>query len=94
MCSDISVSDTLPGVSNAHEQIHGAEGPQDGFIGEGLKFMPIQRTDSCNSLGSEGAPFTAGAGGMNGHHQGYQGLSCSLVIPYQHVSSTMEVSSL
>uniref|UniRef100_A0A7I4EFI3 BCAS3 domain-containing protein n=1 Tax=Physcomitrium patens TaxID=3218 RepID=A0A7I4EFI3_PHYPA len=72
---DISVSDTLPGVSNAHEQIHGAEGPQDGFIGEGLKFMPIQRTDSCNSLGSEGAPFTAGAGGMNGHHQGYQDFS-------------------
>jgi hypothetical protein len=74
------VPDTLPAVSNAHDQLLGDEGLQDGLIDGGLRGMPIQRTSSCSSFGSEGAPFAASGGGMNGYHHGYQGLSCSSTI--------------
>ena len=67
------VSDTLPEVSNAHGQLLGDEGLQDGFMARGLGGMPIKRTSSCSSFGSEGAPFAGNGGGMNGYHRGYQG---------------------
>lgn len=70
------MSDTLPGVSNAHDQLLGEEGLKDVFMAADLRGMPIRRTSSCSSFGSEGAPFVASGGGMNGYHRGYQGLSC------------------
>ncbi|KAG0554174.1 hypothetical protein KC19_12G069500 [Ceratodon purpureus] len=69
---DIVVSDTLPGVSNGHDQLLGDEGLQDRFMAGGLGGMAIKRTSSCSSFGSEGAPFAASGGGMNGYHRGYQ----------------------
>lgn len=83
------VSDTLPAVSSAHDQLLGDEGQQDGYMASGLRDMPIQRTSSCSSFGSEGAPFAAGGGGTNGyHHHGYQGLFRSQV-PYCFSRSTV-----
>lgn len=77
LCRDIMVSDALPAVSNAHGQLLGDEGQQEE---NNLRGMPIQRTSSCSSFGSEGAPYAAAnGGGLNGyhHHHNYQGL-----IPY------------
>ncbi|KAG0623769.1 hypothetical protein M758_3G200500 [Ceratodon purpureus] len=71
---DIMVSDTLPAVSNAHDQLLGDEGLHDGLIDGGLRGMPIQRASSCSSFGSEGPPFAGSGGGMNGYHHGYQDL--------------------
>lgn len=67
------VTDALPGISNAHDQLLGNEGLQDGFIAGSLRGMPIQRTNSSSSFGSEGAPYATSAGGMNDYHRGYQG---------------------
>ena len=92
LCRDIMVSDTLPAVSNTHDQLLG-DGLQDGLLDRGVRGMPIQRTNSSSSFGSEGAPFAASGGGMNGYHHGYQGLSCSQV-PYCFERSTLEVLSL
>nr|XP_024358119.1 autophagy-related protein 18h-like isoform X1 [Physcomitrium patens]XP_024358120.1 autophagy-related protein 18h-like isoform X1 [Physcomitrium patens]XP_024358121.1 autophagy-related protein 18h-like isoform X1 [Physcomitrium patens] len=69
------VTDALPGISNAHDQLLGNEGLQDGFIAGSLRGMPIQRTNSSSSFGSEGAPYATSAGGMNDYHRGYQDLS-------------------
>lgn len=73
------VSDTFPGVSNAHDQLLGDEGLQDGFMAGGLGGMPIKRTSSCSSFSSEGAPFAASGGGINGYHRGYQGTFAMLL---------------
>ncbi|XP_024362578.1 autophagy-related protein 18h [Physcomitrium patens] len=67
---DIMVTDNFPGVSNAHDQFIGDEGLHDGFTSANLRGMSVQRTNSnssSSSFGSEGAPFAASAGGMNGY---------------------------
>lgn len=66
------VSDALPGVSSAHDQLLGEEGLHR-FMTGGLGAMPIQRTNSSSSFGSESAPFSGAAAGMNGFHRAYQG---------------------
>ncbi len=67
--------DPLPGVSNGQEHLLGDEGLQDGSgrWSAGLRGLPIRRTSSCSSFGSEGAPLAGGGGGANGYHRGYQG---------------------
>lgn len=73
------VTDNFPGVSNAHDQFIGDEGLHDGFTSANLRGMSVQRTNSnssSSSFGSEGAPFAASAGGMNG----YQGLTSPNIV--------------
>lgn len=79
------VSDNLPGVSNAHDQILGDEGLQDGLMAKGLGGMPINRTSSCSSFGSEGSPFAASGGGLNGYHRGYRGTFPMLLVCHEQL---------
>jgi len=76
VCREVIVSDSLPGASNGHDQLLGEEGVQDGSgrWAASLRGMPIRRTSSCSSFGSEGAPLAGSGGGTNGYHRGYQGL--------------------
>lgn len=79
LCREVLVPDSLPGVSNAHDQISEEDAIQDEYMAAGLRGLPIQRTSSCSSFGSEGAPSAANGSGMNGYHRGYQGTCCLLV---------------
>lgn len=99
----IEGSDTLPGVSNSPDQLLGDESAADGFYGEGLKGMPIQRSNSCCSFVSKDLREVvltdtppSSFGSPPYFHQTPQGLKPLLVgrseasHAHEHVSGTAE----